>query len=296
VKPPPFDYLAPATLEEALGILADKGGEAKVLAGGQSLVPVLNFRLAQPSCLVDLNGLGELDFIAVQEDGSIRIGAMTRQRRLELDPGMFIHAPLLAATMPLIAHPQIRNRGTIGGSLAHADPAGELPVAAVALDAEFVLRSRRGERTVLARDFFEGLMTTALAEDELLCECRIPANPARTGWEFREVARRHGDYAHSGVAVRLTLAEDGRISTARLVYLSAGDVPISAARARATLEGEIPSEDLFAEAARIASRDEIEPSDDIHATAAFKRHLAEVLTRRALPVALERARGGSPTP
>lgn len=296
MKPPPFDYLAPATLDEALGILAEKGGDAKVLAGGQSLVPVLNFRLAQPSFLVDLNGLGELDFVEVEEDGSVRIGAMTRQRRLELDPRMPSRVPLLAATMPLIAHPQIRNRGTVGGSLAHADPSGELPVAAVALDAEFVLRSQRGERIVLAREFFEGLMTTALAEDELLCEFRVPATPARTGWEFREVARRHGDYAHAGVAARLTLAENGKIAAARLVYLSAGDVPIAAERAREALEGETPSDELFAEAARIASRDEIDPSDDIHATAAFKRHLSETLTKRALAVALDRARAGAVSP
>ena len=293
MKPPPFEYLAPATLDEALGLLAEKGGEAKVLAGGQSLVPVLNFRLAQPAFLVDINGLDELDYIEVEADGSLRIGAMTRQRRLELDPRIPLRAPLLAATMPLIAHPQIRNRGTVGGSLAHADPSGELPVAAVALDAEFVLRShssRRGERVVPATDFFEGLMTTALAEDELLCECRVPAAPRRTGWAFREVARRHGDYAHAGLAARLTLAEDGKIATARLVYLSAGEVPMSAPRACAMLEGEEPSEGLFAEAASTAARDEIDPSDDIHATAAFKRHLAEALTRRALATALDRAR------
>ena len=293
MKPPQFEYLAPATLDEALGLLAEKGGEAKVLAGGQSLVPVLNFRLAQPAFLVDLNGLDELDYIEVEADGSVRIGAMTRQRTLELDPRIPQRAPLLAATMPLIAHPQIRNRGTVGGSLAHADPSGELPVAAVALDAEFVLRShgsRRGERVVAATDFFEGLMTTALAEDELLCECRVPAAPRRTGWAFREVARRHGDYAHAGLAARLTLAEDGKIAIARLVYLSAGEVPMSAGRACAMLEGEEPTESLFTEAASMAARDEIDPSDDIHATAAFKRHLAEALTRRALALALDRAR------
>lgn len=290
MKPPPFDYLVPGSLDEALGLLAEKGGEAKVLAGGQSLVPVLNFRLAQPAFLVDLNGLDELDYIEVEDDGSIRIGAMTRQRRLERDPRVQKSAPLLAVTMPLIAHPQIRNRGTVGGSLAHADPSSELPVAAVALEAELVVRSERGERIVAATDFFVGLMTTALAEDELLCEFRVPATPLRTGWEFREIARRHGDYAHAGVAAGLTLADDGKISTARLVYLSAGEVPMSAGRACAILEGEEPSEELFAEAASTAGRDEVDPSDDIHASAAFKRHLAEALTRRALATALERAR------
>jgi len=290
MKPPPFDYVAPSSLEEALSILAAKGDDAKILAGGQSLVPVLNFRLAQPALLVDLNRIAELDYVAVDDAGAVRIGAMTRQRALERDARMPARAPLLAETMPLIAHPQIRNRGTVGGSLAHADPAGELPVAAVALEADILVRSQRGERTVAAADFFVGLMTTALAADEMLCELRLPPAPERTGWTFREIARRHGDYAHAGVAVRLTLAGDGTIATARLVYLSAGDVPLPAARARAILEGEAPSDELFATAAATAARDEIEPSDDIHASAAFKRHLAEVLTRRALATALERAR------
>lgn len=290
MKPPSFDYIAPSSLDEALGVLAEKGGEAKILAGGQSLVPVLNFRLAQPSLLVDLNGLIELDYIDVDDAGTVRIGAMTRQRSLERDPRMQVAAPLLAETMPLIAHPQIRNRGTVGGSLAHADPSGELPVAAVALDAELVLRKSGGERTVSASDFFVGLMTTALAEDEVLCEFRVPPTPRNTGWAFREVSRRHGDYAHAGVAVRLTLAESGAIAAAKLVYLSLGEVPMVAVRAGELLVGESPSDALFAEAAATAARHEIDPSDDIHATAAFKRHLAEAVTRRALATALERAR------
>ncbi len=289
MKPPPFDYLAPSSLEEALDVLAEKGGEAKLLAGGQSLVPVLNFRLAQPALLVDLNRIAELDYIDVDEAGAVRIGAMTRQRALERDPRIAASAPLLAETMPLIAHPQIRNRGTIGGSLAHADPAGELPVAAVALDGEIVLRGRRGERTVAAADFFVGLMTTAMTEDEMLCELRLPATPKRTGWSFREIARRHGDYAHAGVAARMTLADDGTIARARLVYLSAGEVPLSATAATGVLDGGAPCEELFAEAASTA-RGEVDPSDDIHATAEFKKHLAEVLTRRALAAAWERAR------
>ncbi|MFQ5525041.1 MAG: FAD binding domain-containing protein [Thermoanaerobaculia bacterium] len=290
MKPAPFDYLAPSSIEEALSILGERGGEAKILAGGQSLVPVLNFRLAQPALLVDLNGVGELDYVDVDENGTLRIGAMTRQRTLERDSRIAQRAPLLAETIPLIAHPQIRNRGTVGGSLAHADPAGELPVAAVALDAEIVVRGGDGERAVAAREFFVGLMTTALAEDELLCELCLPPAPARTGWTFREVSRRHGDYAHAGVAVRLTLAADGSIEAAKLVYLSAGEVPMVAEGAGGMLEGEQPSSELFAESASKAARDEIEPTDDIHATLAFKRHLAEVMTKRALSVALERAR------
>lgn len=292
MKPPPFDYLAPSSVDEALAVLGEKGFEAKILAGGQSLVPVMNFRLAQPSFLVDLNGVDELDYIDVDGEGTVRIGAMTRQRTVERDARMGAAAPLLAETLPLIAHPQIRNRGTVGGSLAHADPSGELPVAAVALDAEIVLRSEAGERTVAAADFFVGLMTTALAENELLCELRVATTPARTGWTFQEVARRHGDYAHAGVAARLSLADDGRIAAAKLVYLSVGEVPMVAARAAELLEGETPSDGLFAEAAATAASGEIDPSDDIHATAAFKRHLAEVLTRRALATASERAQAG----
>lgn len=293
MKPPPFDYLAPSTLEEALGVLAEKGAEAKILAGGQSLVPVLNFRLAQPSLLVDLNGVAELNYLDVDEARTVRIGAMTRQRTLERDPRIAECAPLLAETVPLIAHPQIRNRGTVGGSLAHADPAGELPVVAVALDAEIVIRSQRGERAVAAGDFFVGLMTTALAEDELLCELRLPPSPERTGWAFREVSRRHGDYAHAGVAARVTLTPGGEVETAKLVYLSVGEVPLVAEAACGLLAGEQPTSELFAEAASKAATDEIDPSDDIHATAAFKRHLAEVMTRRALVSALERARTAS---
>lgn len=290
MKPPPFDYLAPQSLDAALDVLADNGDEAKVLAGGQSLIPVLNFRLAGPALLVDINGLDELDFIKVEADGSVRIGALTRQRTVEQSSDIARAVPLLADAMPLIAHPQIRNRGTVGGSIAHADPAGELPVAMVALGAVFTLRSQRGERKVRAGEFFAGLMTTALAADEMLIEIGLPGQRPRTGWAFREVARRNGDYAHAGIAARLTLTDAGAIEDAGLVYLSAGDVPMVASKAGELLVGEKPTAELFAEAGSVASGDEIEPTDDIHATALFKRHLAEVLTRRALETALERAR------
>lgn len=287
-----FAYSNPASVAEAAKQAAQE--DAKIMAGGQTLLQSMKLGLIAPSAVVDISGINELKGITVA-GGKVTIGAGTTHAAVAASKEVQKAIPALAELAGNIGDRQVRNRGTIGGSLAHADPSGELPVAAVALDAEFVLRSKRGERVVLARDFFEGLMTTALAEDELLCECRVPAAPARTGWEFREVARRHGDYAHAGVAARLTLAEDGKISTARVVYLSAGDVPVSAERARAALEGEAPSEDLFAEAARIASKEEIDPNDDIHATAAFKRHLAEALTRRALAIALERAREASPS-
>jgi aerobic carbon-monoxide dehydrogenase medium subunit len=287
MKPPPFEYQAPASLEEALDLMARHGGAAKALAGGQSLVPVLNFRLARPAVLVDLNSLSELDFLHVTEDGELRIGGLTRQRRLE-DPAVRDAQPLLHETAPWIAHPQIRNRGTVGGSLAHADPAAELPAVALALGARMRLASSTAERWVAAGDFYTGLFDTALDANELLLETAWPAPPPRTGTAFLEQARRQGDYAQAGVAVVLTLGEDGTITAARLAYLSAGDGPVSALEAAEALVGETPSADLFAAVAQSIG-DEIEPTGDVHAPAAYKLHLAKVLTRRALHRAAERA-------
>ncbi len=288
MKPAPFDYLAPDSLAAALAALAEHGGEAKVLAGGQSLIPVMNFRLAQPVLLVDLNRLGDLAWVRPGEDGGLSLGAMTRQRRLERDPLVAERAPLLAEAMPWIAHPQIRNRGTLGGSLAHADPAAELPAVAMALGARLRLARAGGERWVGAEDFFQGLFTTALEPDELLVEVALPPPPPRTGWSFLEIARRHGDYAQVGIAALVTLGEDGKCREARLVYLSVGDRPVVATRAAALLAGEAPTEEAFAAAAATAAED-LAPTGDLHATAAFKRHLARVLTERALRRALERA-------
>lgn len=294
MKPPPFDYLAPRSLEEALDALADHGPEAKVLAGGQSLIPLLNFRLARPAVLVDVNRLDDLAFVHTGDDGTLRLGALTRQRALERDPQVARAAPVLAETAPWIAHPQIRNRGTVGGSLAHADPAGELPALAVALDARFRLVSRRGERRVAADDFYIGLFATALAPDEMLAEIEVPPSPAGTGWVFVEQARRPGDYAQVGLAAGLTLDQAGVCRRARLVFLSVGDRPVVATAATALLQDERPSETLFAEAAETAAG-ETDPGDDIHASAEFKRHLARVLTRRALAEAARRAAGGDPS-
>ena len=295
MKPAPFEYQAPATLDAALDLLARRGGEAKILAGGQSLIPVMNFRLAEPALLVDVNKLAELDFIRRGEDGTLAVGALVRQRRLERDPLVAATAPLLREAVPFIAHPQIRNRGTLGGSLAHADPAAELPAIAVALRARFRLRRLGGERWVDARDFFAGLFTTALEPDEILAEVAIPPLPARTGWAFLEVARRHGDYAQVGIAALVTLDGSGRCSEARLVYLSVGDGPVDAREAARLLVGEEISAATIAAAAEKASRDEIDPRGDVHATPEFKRHLARVLTGRVLRRAAERARnGGSP--
>jgi len=292
MKPAPFEYQAPATLDAALDLLSRRGGEAKILAGGQSLIPVMNFRLAEPALLVDVNKLAELDFIRRGEDGTLAVGGLVRQRRLERDALVADVAPLLHEAVPFIAHPQIRNRGTIGGSLAHADPAAELPAIAVALGARFRLRRAGGDRWVAARDFFAGLFTTLLEPDEILAEVAIPPLPARTGWAFLEVARRHGDYAQVGIAALVTLDESGRCQEARLVYLSVGDGPVEAREAARLLLGEEISPAAIAAAAEKASRDEMDPRGDVHATPAFKRHLARVITGRALRRAAERASNG----
>ena len=291
MKPAPVDYAAPDSVEAALALLAEHGFDAKVLAGGQSLIPLLNFRLAQPAVLVDLNRLNDLSYVRESDTGGLLIGAMTRQSALERSRAVASRAPLLAEAVPLIAHPQIRNRGTVGGSLAHADPAAELPVVAVALEARFRLRKPSGDRWVAATDFYTGLMTTALEPEELLVEVELPPLPARTGCAFVELARRHGDYAAAGVAAVVSLDGEGRISRARLVYLSAGDTPTAAREAAGQLEGQLPETSAFSECARLATSREIEPTADIHATADYKRHLARVLTERALRTAADRAEG-----
>lgn len=290
MKPPPFRYQAADSVEEALSWLGRHGSEAKLLAGGQSLIPVLNFRLARPAVLVDLNRVPGLDFVR-ETDGELAVGALTRQRSLERDSATRRLSPLLAETLPFVAHPQIRNRGTVGGSLAHADPAAELPAVALALGARLRLVSERGERWLSAGGFFTGLFATALAPDEMLAEVRFPKLPARTGCAFGEIARRHGDYAQAGAAVVVTLADDGTIERARIAYLALGEGPLGAPRAAAVLEGAPPSAELFAEAAEAAGRD-VDPTSDVHATEAYKRHLAKVLTRRLLATAVARAQGG----
>lgn len=289
MKPASFQYFAPQSVAEALALLAEHGYAAKVLAGGQSLVPTMNFRLAQPGVLIDLNNVHELFYLQPGADGGLRIGAMTRQRTLERDPLVAARAPLLRATMPHIAHVQIRNRGTIGGSLAHADPAAELPAVAVTLDAQMRIRSQDGEHWVAAKEFYIGLFTTALAPDELLVEIAIPPQPRRFGWAIQEVARRHGDYAIVGVTAAMALDHEGRCSAARLALFSVGDGPVSAHQAETLLLGEAPSAELIDAAAdRVATAD-IDPGGDIHASAAYRRHLARVLTRRVLSEAFAQA-------
>ncbi len=294
MKPPPFEYAAPETVEEALETLGEGGFDAKPLAGGQSLIPMLNFRLARPAILVDLNGVDELAGLEAGEDGGLWIGAMARQREAERSPLVAERAPLLAEVLPWVAHPQIRNRGTMGGSAAHADPAAELPAALLALDARFVARGPDGERTLGAGDFFAGLFTTALEPDELLVAIELPPPPAGSGWAFAEVARRHGDYALAGAAALVSVDPDGSCREARLAFVNAGPVPLLSGEVAQVAVGERPSEALFAEAAEAAAA-ALDPPADIHATSAYRRHLAGVLARRVLAEAFARA-GGEDAP
>jgi len=288
MKPPRFDYHAPATVDEALHLLARYGGEAKVLAGGQSLVPMLNFRLARPAALVDLNRIGALGYIR-EVDGQVRFGAMTRQRAIELSPVVRERLPLLSEATRWVGHLPIRTRGTIGGSIAHADPAAEYPAVLTALEGEVVARGPRGERVIKPADLFQTYLTTSLAPDEILTEVRLPAMPAGSGYAFEEFARRHGDFALMGIAA-LMVADGRRCTRARLATAGAGPVPVRLRAAEEILESQGPT-DAALEAAAERASELVEPDSDIHASADYRRHLARVLTVRALPRAQARAGG-----
>lgn len=288
MKPPSFAYLAPTSLEAALAALAEHGYDGKVLAGGQSLIPAMNFRMAQPAVLIDVNNVAGLDRISRDAQGGLRLGAMVRQRTMERERMVAEVAPLLHETMPFIAHPQIRNRGTLGGSLAHADPAAELPVIMTALDARFRLQRQGGERWVAAGEFFQGMFATALEAEEMLVEVEIPAQPAHTGWSFQEVARRRGDYALVGIAALITLDENHICRRARLVYLNVGEGPVDAQQAAGLLVGRVIDDEVVEAAAQAAAGQEIDPVGNMHASADFQRHLARVLTRRAVKAAVSR--------
>ncbi|MBE7433087.1 MAG: xanthine dehydrogenase family protein subunit M [Anaerolineales bacterium] len=288
MKPAPFEYHAPTSLEQALDLMSQHAGEAKILAGGQSLVPAMNFRVVQPSLLIDLNRVVELSFIR-EEGNAIRVGAMARERHLEFDASIEKRIPLLHEAVPNIAHPQIRNRGTIGGSIVHADPAAELPMLMVALNARLKGKNKSAERWIDAKGFFAGMFTTALEPDEILAEIEIPFMPPRTGWSFMEVAPRSGDYAMMGVAALVTLDKDGKCKSATLVYLNAGDGPVDAVASAQMLAGESLSDKSIESAAVHASENEINPFGNIHASTDFQRHLAKVLTQKALKQAAQRA-------
>jgi carbon-monoxide dehydrogenase medium subunit len=292
MKPAPFAYVAPRSLDEALDVLAAGDETTKILAGGQSLLPLLNMRLASPARLVDLGRVPELAYVR-EQDGGYAIGAMTRQRAVERDERLTRDVPLLAEGIRWVGHPQIRNRGTIGGSIAHGDPAAELPAVAVCLDARITIRSRRGTRTVAARDLYLGYLATTLEPDEIVAELWLPKAPAQTGYAWLEFARRHGDYAIAGVGVAATV-RDGAIVAVRLALTGVGGSPVRADEAEAILAGARLDANgrPDAEAVRAAVgalRAAIEPDTDVQATAHYRRHLAGVLAERALTRACERA-------
>lgn len=289
MKTPPFEYSAPGTVEEVLDLLAEHGDEAKLIAGGQSLMPMLAMRLARPAQLVDLNGLASLGVIEDRGD-AIAFGAMTREREAERSALVAGRVPIMAEALPYIGHVSIRNRGTIGGSLAHADASAELPAVALLCEAEMVLRTSRAERIVAAEEFFVSHFTTALADDECLVEVRFPAASPMAGWSFQEVARRHGDFALVGAAAMVTLDLGRRIQAARICLFGVADRPVRARKAETALVGASVSRDSFESAAAEASGD-LEPASDIHGSSAYRRHLAGVTVRRALTTAAERAGG-----
>lgn len=291
MKPSVFEYHRPTDVEEALDLLATHGEEAKLLAGGQSLVPMLNFRLAAPPRLIDANRLSELDYVR-REHGSLWIGALTRQAVLERSPVATRHWPLLHEAVTWVAHPQIRNRGTVGGSVAHADPAAELPVVFTALDARFHVRSTGAQRVIDAGEFFVTHLTTALEPNEMLTEIEVPALPDGCGWAFEEFSRRHGDFALGGAAVILAIDPDGVCRDARIALLAAADTPVRASDAERGLIGSRIEPSTAAEVARAATAT-IEPTGDIHGSGEYRKLLIEALVQRAIVTAAGRAGGPS---
>jgi CO/xanthine dehydrogenase FAD-binding subunit len=291
MKPAAFDYVVAESIDAAVAALAGADGEAKIIAGGQSLVPMLNFRLLRPSILVDINRIPDLAYIE-EHDDAIAIGALTRHHRLETSPIIAQHLPVVAEAMTHVAHLAIRNRGTIGGSLSHADPAAELPMLALLLDATLDIATPAGPRTVAARDFFLGALTVDLAPDEVVTRIVLPKLPPATGWGFAEVARRHGDFALAAAAATLTV-RDGRIGEARIAVTGVDETAKRALEAETLLAGQTLTPDLI-DAAIAAVRMHVTPPTDLHASSDYRRHLVGVLAGRALTDAWQRARGESP--
>lgn len=287
MKAASFAYAAPASLGEALGLLAEGGDEAKVLAGGQSLVPLLALRFAQPGLLVDINRVPGLAGIRALPGGGVAIGAMTRTRTLETDPVIRDRVPLAAEAAPLVAHRAIRNRGTVGGAVAHADPAAELPAVMLALRATMIAEGPAGAREIGADAFFAGYYTTALEPGEILTELRVPAPAPGTGTAFLEISRRHGDFAMAGAAAVVTVTE-GRCTDARIAMIGVADRPVAVGEAARTLVGR-PIDGAAIAGAAGAATAPLSPTTDLHASAEYRRHLATVLVRRALALAAQRA-------
>lgn len=289
MKPPKFDYIRPSTVEQALAALAQANGDGKIIAGGQSLLPMLNFRLVSPTVLIDINRIKELDYVRELPDGALQIGALTRHHTLETSPVVKRLFPVLNAAMAHVAHLAIRNRGTIGGSITHADPAAELPLMMLLLDTRIGIASPAGRREVDAADFFVAALTSAVEEDEIVTDIAVPGLPANHGWAFEEVARRSGDFALAAVGVILVV-EGGRISEARIGVMGVGDTPMRIDDAETVLYDET-CDDATLDAVVRAVRATVEPTTDLHGSADYRRHLVGVLARRAVATAWRRALG-----
>ena len=287
MKPAPFEYVRPTTLQDALVLLAQEESDSKIIAGGQSLVPMMNFRLAQPARLVDINRLPDADYIRMEERELV-IGFLARHERVKESTLAREACPLMREAYEFVAHGPVRNRGTLCGNLCHADPASEMPAVMLAVEASFVLRSVKGERRVAARDFFAGMYETATRADEILVEVRIPASDGGQGWGFHEISTRKGDFAFACVAVLLTLAA-GRITAARVAVAGVSSKALRLSGVEAMLIGSAPSEALFAQAG-VTARRELVPTSDAQADAEYRRDLLEVLTARALSDAAQRAK------
>lgn len=284
MKPATFDYHAPTSLDEAVALLQRYRGDAKILAGGQSLMPLLNFRLSRPAALVDLNRIPSLAYIR-EDDGQVRLGAMTRQRTIEFSPLVARKLPLLSEATRLVGHLPIRTRGTIGGSIAHADPSAEYPAVLTALEGDVVARGPKGERVVKAKDLFLTYLTTSLESDEVLVEIRLPAMDMAAGFALEEFARRHGDFAIVAIAAMVVL-DAARCKQARLATAGVGPVPVRLRAAEEILERDGVTDAAIDAAARRAA-ELVSPDSDIHASADYRRHLTAVLTRRALKRAIK---------
>jgi carbon-monoxide dehydrogenase medium subunit len=286
--PAPFDYHAPQTLEEALALLQEHRNEAKILSGGQSLLPLLKLRLGAAGHLIDIGRIPGLEYIR-EENGTLRIGGRTRESALERSEIVQSRYPLLADTAAVIADPLVRNLATVGGNLAHGDPANDHPATMLAYRAEVVVTGPNGTRTILIDDFFQGLFATALEPEEILTEIRIPQPPPGSGGAYVKLERKVGDFATAASAVQLTLAAGGEIERIGIALTNAGPVPIRAADAERFLTGKVPADELIAETARLAAA-AASPSADRRGTVEYKRNMARVLTARALHKALQRAR------
>ncbi len=291
MKPAPFEYVVPRSVDEAVDELRRSDGEGKVLAGGQSLIPLLNMRLASPARLVDLNRIPELAYV-VERDGGVAIGAMTRARTVERDSVVVRELPLVREAVACVGHPQIRTRGTLVGSIAHGDPSAEMPAVALCLDARLTVRGPHGTREIGPDELYLGYLATSLEPDEIVTEAWFPSVPPNTGQAWLELARRHGDYAIVGTGVSLTVDGD-TVREVRIALTGVGGAPVRAAEAQAVLSGSPLDDARLAEAVQ-SVRETVDPDSDIHATAAYRRHLAGVLVERALRLAHQRALSSAP--